>query len=396
MKSRIILIAVLVAFISNLFAQTISSPSGVLRAEFKLSERGEPTYQLMLGTKVVIAPSKLGIVLRDAPPLTEGFTVLQNDTLTQYDVWQPVWGEVRKIVNHYRELAVKLRQTESNRIITIRFRLFNDGLAFRYEFPEQPQLTYMVVGDERTEFQLAGDHKAFWIPGDYDSNEYPHYTTRLSQVDATISDGHTEIGVRSLIGKRFVQTPLLLNTDGGMYISIHEAALINYPAMHLEVKDNALLLSHLVPDAVGNKAYLQTPFQTPWRTIIASYKATDLLASKTILNLNEPSKIKNTDWIKPQKFLGVWWEMHLGIGSWSYANQSNIVLKNTDWQGLAPNGTHSANTANTKKYIDFAAKHGFDGVLVEGWNVGWEDWIGKWKEEVFDFVTPYPDFNLTE
>lgn len=396
MKSGILVIAVVVACLGTSSAQSILSPSGSLRAEFKLSERGEPTYQLMLGKKVVVAASKLGIVLRDAPPLTEGFVMMQQDTLTHYDTWQPVWGEVRNIVNHYRELAVKLRQTESSRVITIRFRLFNDGLAFRYEFPEQTQLTYFTVTDERTEFQMTGDHRAFWIPGDYDSNEYPYRNTRLSEVDATIANRHTEIGVRSPIGKKIVQTPLLLNTDGGMYINIHEAALVNYPAIQLEVKDNGLLLSHLVPDAVGNKAYLQTPFQTPWRTIIASYKATDLLASKTILNLNAPSVITDTEWIRPQKFLGVWWEMHVGIGSWNYANQSNIVLKNTDWKGLAPNGTHAATTINTKKYIDFAAEHGFDGVLIEGWNVGWEDWFGKWKEEVFDFVTPYPDFDLNE
>jgi glucan 1,4-alpha-glucosidase len=377
-------------------AQTIYSPSGVMRAEFKLTDRGEPSYSLFLGKKEVIKPSKLGLVLKDAPSFTEGFTVLRTDTSTYFEVWQPVWGEVRNITNHYRELAVKLRQTQSNVNLTIRFRLFNDGLAFRYEFPEQSQLNYFIVVDELTEFQLAGDHKAFWIPGDYDSNEYPYSITRLSQVDATIADRHTEIGVRSPIGKKFVQTPLLLNTDGGMYINIHEAALVNYPAMQLQVKDNALLMSHLVPDAVGNKAYLQTPFQTPWRTIIASYKATDLLASKTILNLNEPSKIANPKWIKPQKFLGVWWEMHVGIATWNYANQSNIALKNTDWKSLTPNGTHGATTLNTKKYIDFAAEHGFDGVLVEGWNVGWEDWFGKWKEDVFDFVTPYPDFDLAE
>lgn len=396
MKTRIAVAIALVGHISFITAQSISSPSNKLLVDFRLSERGEPLYEVFLGKQVVIKPSKLGIVLRDAPPLLQGFTRVQADTLTHRDVWQPLWGEVREITNHYRELAVTLRQTETNRTLILRFRAFDDGMALRYEFPAQPDLTYFVVADEKTQFQLAGDHKTFWIPGDYDSNEYPYYTSLLSEVDATVANRHTEIGCRTIIGKNFIQTPLLMNSAEGLYISLHEAALINYPAMHLEMKEKSLLVSHLVPDAAANKAYLQTPFHTPWRTLIVSNKAADLLASKTILNLNEPAQLKNTDWIKPQKFVGVWWEMHAGISTWSYADQSNLTLRGTNWQSLKPNGRHGATTENTKTYIDFAAENGFDGVLIEGWNVGWEDWFGRWKEDVFDFVTPYPDFSLQE
>jgi hypothetical protein len=396
MKTRIAVAIALVGHISFITAQSISSPSNKLLVDFRLSERGEPLYEVFLGKQVVIKPSKLGIVLRDAPPLLQGFTRVQADTLTHRDVWQPLWGEVREITNHYRELAVTLRQTETNRTLILRFRAFDDGMALRYEFPAQPDLTYFVVADEKTQFQLAGDHKTFWIPGDYDSNEYPYYTSLLSEVDATVANRHTEIGCRTIIGKNFIQTPLLMNSAEGLYISLHEAALINYPAMHLEMKEKSLLVSHLVPDAAANKAYLQTPFHTPWRTLIVSNKAADLLASKTILNLNEPAQLKNTDWIKPQKFVGVWWEMHAGISTWSYADQSNLTLRGTNWQSLKPTGRHGATTENTKTYIDFAAENGFDGVLIEGWNVGWEDWFGRWKEDVFDFVTPYPDFSLQE
>lgn len=268
MKTRIAVAIALVGQISFITAQSISSPSNKLLVDFRLSERGEPLYEVFLGKQVVIKPSKLGIVLRDAPPLLQGFTRVQADTLTHRDVWQPLWGEVREITNHYRELAVTLRQTETNRTLILRFRAFDDGMALRYEFPAQPDLTYFVVADEKNQFQLAGDHKTFWIPGDYDSNEYPYYTSLLSEVDATVANRHTEIGCRTIIGKNFIQTPLLMNSAEGLYISLHEAALINYPAMHLEMKEKSLLVSHLVPDAAANKAYLQTPFHTPWRTLI--------------------------------------------------------------------------------------------------------------------------------
>lgn len=380
------------------FGQSIQSPDGRLSLTFELSSDGEPTYQLSIASRPVVQRSRLGIELKDQPAFTTGFTIVKTDTTQKDETWEPVWGEVKRIQNKYKELSVTLQQAaQKNRLMIIRFRLFNDGLGFRYEFPEQPDLKYFVVTDEKTEFNLTGDHKTFWIPGDYDTNEYAYSTTKLSEIDATKGNAAQEITARSVITGDAVQTPLMMKTSDGLYINIHEAALVNYPAMNLAVdKKTFKLSSHLVPDALGSKAYLQAPAKTPWRTIVVSDKATDILASKLILNLNEPTRIADVSWIKPQKYVGIWWGMHVGKNSWNYADVANIKLADTDWKSLKPNGKHGATTENTKRYIDFAARHGFNGILVEGWNVGWEDWFGNWKEEVFDFVTPYPDFNVTE
>jgi hypothetical protein len=379
-------------------AQDIKSPAGKLSLSFGLTNEGEPTYRLSIGGKPVVLQSRLGIELKDLPALTKGFAVVSADVSEKDETWEPVWGEVKRIRNRYRELAVTLQQASANnRRMIVRFRLFDDGLGFRYEFPEQTDLKYFIVSNEKTEFNLTGDHKAFWIPGDYDTNEYAYFTTRLSEVDATKGNAAQEISVKAVADANAVQTPLMMKTSGGLYINIHEAALVNYPAMNLTVdKQTFGLSSHLVPDAIGNKAYMQAPDKTPWRTVVVSDKAADILASKLILNLNEPSKVRDTSWIRPQKFLGIWWEMHVGKSTWNYSDVGNVKLATADWASLKPNGKHGATTANTKRYIDFASKHGFDSVLVEGWNVGWEDWFGKWKEEVFDFVTPYPDFDVAE
>ena len=392
------LFVLLFCFSLQAFAQDIESPSRKLSLSFKLTDAGEPTYRLNFGAKQVLLQSRLGVELKDLPALTGGFTVAKTETSDKDETWEPVWGETRQIRNRYRELAVTLGQTAANnRRLVIRFRLFDDGLGFRYEFPEQEGLKYFVVADEKTEFNLTGDHKAFWIPGDYDTNEYAYSTTKLSEVNATKGMSEKEIAVKSIPADNVVQTPLMLKTADGLYVNIHEAALVNYPAMNLDVdRQSFRLSSRLVPDAVGNKAYLQTPEKSPWRTVVVSDRAADILTSKLILNLNEPSKVKDAGWIRPVKYVGIWWEMHVGKATWNYADAGNVKLAGMDWPGLKPNGKHGATTANTKRYIDFAAKHGFDGVLVEGWNVGWEDWFGNWKEEVFDFVTPYPDFDLNE
>jgi hypothetical protein len=376
-----------------LFPQTIHSPNGKLKLDFKLNDEGEPLYSLSFKQKEVITPSKLGIEIKDQQSFDKGFTIVKIDSAVFDETWKPVWGEVKEIRNNYKELAVTLKQSE--RTVVVRFRLFDDGLGFRYEFPKQNNLAYFIVSNELTQFNLTGDHNAFWIPGDFDSNEYFYIHCRLSEIDATIGKEVNEISTRTLIAPNMVQTPLMMKTDDGLYINIHEAALVDYPAMDLSVDQKTFSLTTiLVPDAVGNKAYLQTPCKTPWRTIIVSDKATEILASKTILNLNEPSKIENTDWIKPEKYIGIWWAMHVGTATWNYADVGNIKLDQTDWKSLKPNGKHGATTENTKRYIDFAAANGFDGVLIEGWNVGWEDWFGQWKENVFDFVTPYPDFDV--
>lgn len=384
--------------LTTLFGQTLTSPDGNLKMTFSLTQGGEPGYQLTYKNKPVIRQSKLGIDIKDQTAFLNGFKITKTDTATVDETWKPVWGEVKQIRNHHRELAITLTQASpKERTLIIRFRLFNDGLGFRYEFPQQPNLQHFVVKDEITQFAMAGDHKTFWIPGDFDTNEYTYSTTPLTGADKSArKNSADEIATRNPI-EGAVQTPLMMKSADALYINIHEAALVNYPAMILMVNKATLTLTAtLAPDAVGNKAYLQTPSHTPWRTIIVSDKAADVLASKTILNLNEPSKIENTDWIKPTKYVGIWWEMHVGTGTWFYSDDVNLTLDGTDWKSLKPNGRHAANTANTKRYIDFAAKHGFDGVLIEGWNVGWEDWFGQWKENVFDFVTPYPDFDVKE
>jgi hypothetical protein len=393
----IILFLLIVSF-NAVKAQTLKSPNGSLELKFSVTSSGEPVYELSRNEHKILLPSKLGLILAEGNSLAKGFTVSKTETLSFDETWEPVWGEVKSIRNNYNELRITLTQVESaNRFIILTFRLFDDGLGFRYEFPAQPNLSYFTVIDELTQFNLGEDHTAFWIPGDYDSNEYYYKKSKLSEVDALYGNSVTEISTRRVIGKNYVQTPLMMKSQNGLYINIFEAALVDYSAMHLEVDQvNFVLKSQLVPDAYGNKAYLQTSCKTPWRTIIISDKAEEILASKMILNLNEPSKIESTDWIKPMKYIGIWWGMHVGVESWNYADASNIKLEGFDWLSLKPNGKHGATTANTKRYIDFASKHGFDAVLIEGWNVGWEDWFGSWKEEVFDFVTPYPDFDIDE
>jgi glucan 1,4-alpha-glucosidase len=358
---------------------TLRSPSKSIK--LSVSNSDKLYYSLIYKGKKVIEPSHLGFSFgKPAVSLTR-FSIVQIDSSAKDETWTPVWGEVNKIRNNYKELGLKLKdQSSSGIIVKVIFRIFDDGLGFRYEFLEQSALHHFIVSDELTQFALAANHKAFWIPGDYDTNEYPYNTTKLSEIDAlTEANKEPDIAVKSPIGSNSVQTPLMMKSDDGLYINIHEAALINYPAMNLVLDKKTLTFtSHLVPDAVGNKAYLQTPAQTPWRTIVVSDKAVDILSSKLILNLNEPSKIENTTWIKPQKFIGMWWEMHTGKATWDLSSKK-----------------HGANTANVKKYIGFASRFKFDGVLVEGWNQGWEDWFGNWKENVFDFVTPYSDYDLT-
>jgi glucan 1,4-alpha-glucosidase len=395
------LLAVIILLALQLKAQqniTIQSPMKKNSLQISLTQQGSVTYTLSYKNKVVIKPSLLGFQLKDEKALLNNFEIIKIDSGSVSDSWQPVLGEMAAIKNNYKSIKIFLQEkTAMPRLLNIIFKLFDDGLAFQYEFPVQKNMTHFVIANELTNFQLTGNHKSFWIPGDYDSNEYPYTTSALSEVNAkTKSDKYTEIAVRVVPDANGVQTPLMLKTADGLYINIHEAALVNYPAMQLRIdKNNFNLTSSLVPDAVGNKAYMQTPCVTPWRTVIVSDKATDILASKLILNVNEPNKIANTAWIKPSKMLGIWWEMHVNKSTWDYAGSQDMG----SWDNLAnlkPTGKHGATTDNTKKYIDFAAKHGFDAVLVEGWNVGWEDWFGKWKENVFDFITPYPDYDVQE
>ncbi|QJX46684.1 glycoside hydrolase family 97 protein [Hymenobacter taeanensis] len=378
-------------------AEEIQSPNKQLTLDFTLQADGVPTYSLTYKGRPVIKTSKLGLELKNAPALTSGFTVAGSKQSTFDETWQPVWGETKNIRNNYNELAVTLNQAATSRTVIVHFRVFNDGLGFRYEFPRQPKLDYFTIKEEKSEFALAGDHKAFWLPGDYDTQEYSTVTSNLSQVRGLMKEATTPNASQTPFSATGVQTPLMLKSKDGLYINIHEAALIDYSAMHLELDDkNFVLTSHLTPDAVGDKGLIQTPAVSPWRTVIVSDKAGDILESKLVLNLNEPTKFKDVSWIKPVKYVGVWWEMITGKSTWSYTNQENIKLDSIDYSKVKPNGTHAANTAHVKEYIDFAAKHGFDGVLVEGWNIGWEDWFGKHKDYVFDFVTPYPDFNVPE
>lgn len=383
------------------FAQIQRSPSGNVTLEFKVTADGVPTDSVAYKGKPVVRESRLEFELKDRPQLAEKFRVLKSEVSESNEVWRPVWGEVAGIRNHYRQHVVTLQQqkleyVKPGRRHVVRFRIFNDGVGFRYEFPEQEQLKDFTVADEKTEINLTGNHKAFWIPGDPDTNEYRYSATKLSEIRVLArSAEETSILTRSPIAENAVQTPLMLKTADGLYINIHEAALVNYPAMQLMMDQKTFgITTYLAPRPDGAKAVLRTPFSTPWRTVIVSDDAREILASKMILNLNEPSKIADASWIEPRKYVGIWWEMHIGTGSWNYADVSETSLTETDWQSLKPNGRHAANTTNAKRYIDFAAKHGLDGVLVEGWNIGWEDWFGKQKLEVFDFVTPYPDFDL--
>jgi hypothetical protein len=378
-------------------AQEISSPDKNLSLKFELNNAGAPTYQLKYKKKDVIKTSKLGLETKDVPSFLTGFTVTKTEQTSADESWNPVWGEQKTIRNHYNELLVTLTQkAEKDRFIRIRFRLFDDGLGFRYEFPEQDNLNYFIIKEERTEFTMAGDHKAFWLPGDYDTQEYSTMTSKLSEIRGLMKSAITPNSSQTPFSDTGVQTPLMLKSPEGLYINIHEAALVDYSTMSLDLNDKTMVFeTHLTPDAIGDKGYLQAPTQTPWRTIIVSDKAGDILASKLVLNLNEPTKYKDVSWIKPVKYVGVWWEMITGKSTWAYTDEK-IQFGVTDYKKTKPNGKHGANTAHVKEYIDFASKHGFDAVLVEGWNEGWEDWFGKTKDYVFDFVTPYPDYDVKE
>lgn len=384
-------------FFNVVLAQQLKSPNEKLTLSFSLLKDGTPTYSLSYNGKQVIKTSKLGIELKnDATSLLSNFEIADTQTNTFDESWKPVWGEQSSIRNNYNELAVTLNQKEADRKLIVRFRLYNEGLGFRYEFPTQKNLVYFIIKEERTEFAMTGDHTAYWLPGDYDTQEYDYTTSKLSEIRGLFKKAVTPNCSQKQFSETGVQTSLMMKTNEGLYINLHEAALINYACMHLNLDDkNMVFQSWLTPNANGDKGNMQAPATSPWRTIMVSNDARDILASKMTLNLNEPCKIENTSWIKPVKYVGVWWEMITGKSSWSYTNEfPSVQLGITDFSKAKPNGTHGANTANVKKYIDFAAKHGFDGVLVEGWNVGWEDWFGHAKDNVFDFVTPYPDFDV--
>lgn len=379
------------------FSQEFFSPSKNFKLSVSTNSKGEIIYKLSYKGKEIIKESKLGIELVREQNLMEGFEIQKIEEKEIFEKWSPVWGEVETIVNHCNSVLVYLKQPSTNRYLNVQFRIFDDGLGFRYEFPKQDNLKYFIVAEEHTEFAMTGNHTCFWIPGDYDSQEYTYSTSRFSEIDALKGRNFDDIITKSIPGENFVQTPLMIKTDDKVYINIHEAALIDYPAMYLKVdKKNYVLSTHLCPDAYGNKAYVQTPFNTPWRTLIISDKAEKILESKIILNLNEPTKFEDVRWIKPKKYVGIWWSLHVGKESWNYADIDNVRIDQVDWKSLKPNGRHGATTENAKRYIDFAAKHGFDAILIEGWNIGWEDWFGNWKENVFDFVTPYPDFDVEE
>ena len=388
-----LLVALVLFSTSYIGAQTAVSPSKKIEVDFKLSAAGQPTYFVKYNNKTVVEKSAMGITLKDKAALTADFTIEKAENSSINESWKPVLGEQASIVNHYNELKISLIQKGSNIKMTIFFRVFDEGVAFRYDFPKQKELNYFIISDEVSQFNLTENYKAFWLPGDFDSNEYEYNETKLSAIDNSKIDMDNGIGVKSIPGKYIVQSPLMMKSDAGLYVNIFEAAVVNYPVMHLNVDvKNFDFTSQLVPNAIGDKAYLQAPCVSPWRTIMISDDARDIVGSKMILNLNDPSKIEDTSWIKPMKYVGIWWEMHVGKSTWDFAGSQNA--QNSLTQDLIPSGKHGATTENTKRYIDFAAKHGFDGVLVEGWNVGWEDWFGNWKEEVFDFVSPYPDFDI--
>jgi glucan 1,4-alpha-glucosidase len=376
-------------------AQQIQSPDGQLSLTFEL-KAGVPYYSLNYKDKAVVKPSSLGLELfNDQLGLMNGFSLAKSETSNFDETWKPVWGEYKQIRNNYNELAITLNQDKASRHIIIRFRLFNDGLGFRYEFPEQLNLNYLVIKEERTQFAMNGDHKAFWIPGDYDTQEYDYTESKLSEIRGLMKGAITPNASQTQFSPTGVQTSLMMKSADGLYINIHEAALVDYACMHLELDDkNMVFESFLTPDVQGKKGYLLAPCTSPWRTVIVSDKATDILQSTLTLNLNEPCKIKDTSWIKPVKYIGVWWEMITGKSTWAYTDAPSVKLETFDYSKAKPNGKHAANNDKVKYYIDFAAQNGFSEVLVEGWNTGWEDWFGKSKDYVFDFVTPYPDFNL--
>lgn len=390
-------IAICFTFITFLVkAESISSPSGNITLKFTLSEQGMPTYQIEYKGIQVIKPSTLGFKIKEGKSLFNHFRLKKSSTSTYDEIWKLVWGESSIIRNHYNELLVELEKTSDACFINIRFRVYDDGVGFRYEFPSQPNLSYFVIKEECTQFAMSGDHTAWWIPGDYDTQEFDYTESKLSEIRGLLSKMIESKLSHSIISSTSVQTSLQMKSDDGLYINLHEAALVDYSCMHLNLNDrNFVFTSQLTPDAIGNMAYMQTPCHTPWRTVIVSDDARDILASNLILNLNEPCKYTDTSWIKPIKYIGVWWEMIAGGKPWAYTwDVPSVKLGKTNYAHVKPNGQHPANNKNVKKYIDFAAEHGFDQVLVEGWNIGWEDWFGKSKDYVFDFTTPYPDFDI--
>jgi hypothetical protein len=375
-------------------AQTIFSPNKKIVCEFSLNSNGVPNYEVSFNGKTIVYKSSLGIELKDANNLNKNFSIESSESKSVDEPWNPVLGEQKTIQNRYNQIVFHLKQKVTNRKLDISFKIFDEGVAFRYEFPKQENLNYFIISDEKTQFNLNDNYTAFWIPGDFDSQEYVYNETLISDIDNEKLDLNNAIALKSIAGRYVVQSPLMLKKSN-LYVNIFEATVVNYPVMHLDIDiSNNNFTSRLVPNAIGDKAYLQTPCVSPWRTIMISDDARDIVSSKMILNLNEPSKIEDTSWIKPMKYVGIWWEMHVGKSTWDYAGSQNA--QNAANSELKPSGKHGANTENTKRYIDFAAKNGFDGVLVEGWNVGWEDWFGNWKENVFDFTTPYPDFDLEE
>lgn len=394
--SRFFFLLLFLGVTAGMRAEQLVSPNGQLRLNFSINAQGEPVYELYYKDKVVIKPSKLGLELKDDPGLMNGFTLAGVQTSTFDETWQPVWGEEKEIRNHYNEMAVTLNQQAQGRHIVLRFRLFDDGLGFRYEFPLQKNLNYFVIKEEHTQFAMAGDHTAFWIPGDYDTQEYDYTESRLSEIRGLMPGAITDNASQTQFSPTGVQTALQMKTADGLYINLHEAALVDYSCMHLNLDDKNLVFeSWLTPDAQGNKGYLQAPCTSPWRTVIVSDDARDILASRITLNLNEPCAYDDVSWIKPVKYVGVWWEMIAGKSTWAYTDDLlSVKLGQSDYSKTKPNGRHGANNEHVKKYIDFAAANGLDQVLVEGWNQGWEDWFGHSKDYVFDFVTPYPDFDV--
>lgn len=407
MKKRNILLALVVSPLMAI-AQTVKSPDGNVVVRFSLADGGKPTYEMTYKAKDVVKPSSLGLELvkskhaskgMDETDLMDGFKIKTTETSSFDETWTPVWGETRTIRNNYNELAVTLTQPATKREILIRFRVYDYGMGLRYEFPQQNELNYFIIKEEHTQFAMAGDHTAYWIPGDYDTQEYEYQITKMSEIGKVfdkVYERYADNSSTTTFSKTGVQTSLQLKSDDGLYINIHEAACINYPTMHLNLNPQTMTFeSWLTPDATGKKGYIQTPFNTPWRTVLVSDDARDMLSCKLTLNLNEPCKIEDTSWIHPTKYCGVWWNMIVGAKSWSYTYEyPSVKLGITDYAKCKPNGTHGATNAEVRRYIDFAAKNGLDQVLVEGWNEGWEDWFGHQKLDVFDFVTPYPDFDI--
>ena len=395
MKRFLLTASLFLGLVLSLNAAEMASPNGAIKVNFELNN-GVPTYSVTFRGKMMIKPSRLGYELSGAENLLDGFTLLGQETARQDETWKPVWGENSEIRNHYTELLVKLVQPSTDRYMNIRFRVYDEGVGLRYEFPQKGKLNYFVVKDERTEFAMTGDHIAWWIPGDYDTQEYEYTRSKLSEIRSLLTKAVTDNLSQTTFSTTGVQTSLMLKTADGIYMNLHEAALVNYPAMHLNLDDKQMVFtSWLTPDAQGKKGYLQTPLNSPWRTIMITDDARKVLASNLILNLNEPCALGDTSWIHPVKYVGVWWEMISGKSEWAYTHQyPTVKLGETDYIHAAPSGKHGANNANVRRYIDFASANGFDAVLVEGWNIGWEDWAGNSKEHVFDFLTPYPDFDI--